>query len=506
MDTEETEQNMSYTDSNYASDNSSSEEATSGKLQYSESDDEGSDEYCEGGYHPVKVDEIYNNRYRIEGKLGWGHFSTVWVATDLKSKPLKYVAVKFQKGSKPYIESAKYEINYLKTVKVNSFDPSWVELKEQQRETLFHYNMTKGVVSFIDSFEHHGPNGTHICMVFEFMGPNLLSLIKYYDYKGIPLNLVRKIATHVLIGLEYLHDVCKIIHTDIKPENVLVSPLVSIPRPRPVGADETETNGKGSRRGSKKGNENKNEKGCEDEDDYENNDKVEYQEKNQSPKEKREIYLTPNENIIQHCEVSTINEKKMKKEKVGTNTFEDNTTDKYGANDVNIEKEVKKEYDWDCVDWSKLTKNEKKKLKAKKRKFLKKEKLKMEAEQKNKEKFAENTYTNVATTNNELNRTKQFKTITFDKNDNTDMENNDLVNNNIVNNIEQTEYDKEIKCNKEIKGDKAIKYDAHKNDNTSTNQTEETTLNKTVLNTMDKNKNPISSNTSENKKKKKKKK
>ncbi|SPJ08454.1 serine/threonine protein kinase [Plasmodium sp. DRC-Itaito] len=228
--------------SNNSNSSSSSEDATSGKLQYTESDDEGSDEYCEGGYHPVKINEIYNDRYRIEGKLGWGHFSTVWVATDLKSKPLKFVAIKIQKGSETYTESAKCEINYLNTVKVNSFDSSWVELKEQQRERLFHYNMTKGVVSFIDSFQHKGPNGTHICMVFEFMGPNLLSLIKHYDYKGIPLNLVRKIATHVLIGMQYLHDVCKIIHSDIKPENVLVSPLTTIPKPKDYSKDKLESN------------------------------------------------------------------------------------------------------------------------------------------------------------------------------------------------------------------------------------------------------------------------
>lgn len=60
--------------SNNSNSSSSSEDATSGKLQYTESDDEGSDEYCEGGYHPVKINEIYNDRYRIEGKLGWGHF------------------------------------------------------------------------------------------------------------------------------------------------------------------------------------------------------------------------------------------------------------------------------------------------------------------------------------------------------------------------------------------------------------------------------------------------
>lgn len=53
-------------------------------MYFTESDDEDAKEYRKGGYHPVKVGEIYNRRYRIEAKLGWGHFSTVWLATDLQ--------------------------------------------------------------------------------------------------------------------------------------------------------------------------------------------------------------------------------------------------------------------------------------------------------------------------------------------------------------------------------------------------------------------------------------
>lgn len=60
-------------------------------------------------------------------------------------------------------------------------------------------------------------------MVFELMGPNLLNLIKHYNFQGIPMDLVRKIAIHILIGLDHLHRRCGIIHTDLKPENVLVT-------------------------------------------------------------------------------------------------------------------------------------------------------------------------------------------------------------------------------------------------------------------------------------------
>ena len=67
-----------------------------------------------------------------------------------------------------------------------------------------------------------GPYGNHFCMVFEILGVNLLELIKKYNYKGVPVNLTRAIAKQVLIGLDYLHRICGIIHTDLKPENVLI--------------------------------------------------------------------------------------------------------------------------------------------------------------------------------------------------------------------------------------------------------------------------------------------
>merc|ERR1719359_2269882 len=81
----------------------------------------------------------------------------------------------------------------------------------------------------MDYFEHVGPHGKHVCMVFETMGPNVLALIKKYNFKGVPMDVVRKVTLHTLIGLDYLHRVCGIIHTDLKPENVLISCPWSVP-------------------------------------------------------------------------------------------------------------------------------------------------------------------------------------------------------------------------------------------------------------------------------------
>lgn len=75
-------------------------------------------------------------------------------------------------------------------------------------------------LQLFDWFFHHGLHGKHFTMAFEVLGPNLLSLIKKYDYRGIPMPIVREITKQMLIGLDYMHRVCKLIHTDLKPENV----------------------------------------------------------------------------------------------------------------------------------------------------------------------------------------------------------------------------------------------------------------------------------------------
>lgn len=48
-------------------------------------DEEDWEDYVKGGYHPVKIgDSFSDGRYTVVRKLGWGHFSTVWLANDTK--------------------------------------------------------------------------------------------------------------------------------------------------------------------------------------------------------------------------------------------------------------------------------------------------------------------------------------------------------------------------------------------------------------------------------------
>jgi len=41
--------------------------------------------YCAGGYHPVKIGDLFDyGKYKIVSKLGYGVYSTVWLAFDLE--------------------------------------------------------------------------------------------------------------------------------------------------------------------------------------------------------------------------------------------------------------------------------------------------------------------------------------------------------------------------------------------------------------------------------------
>lgn len=50
-------------------------------------EDEGVDAYRKGGYHAVRPgDHFSGGRYIAQRKLGWGNFSTVWLAYDTRCK------------------------------------------------------------------------------------------------------------------------------------------------------------------------------------------------------------------------------------------------------------------------------------------------------------------------------------------------------------------------------------------------------------------------------------
>ena len=236
----------------------------------SNSDDEGTEGYRKGGYHPVKIGEAFKDgRYVVKRKLGWGHFSTCWLCDDLETG--RTVALKVQKSASHYSEAARDEIEILKRVAdwsaVDRGDEPAAKAKAQRphhrpgraadaastanrfgsvrrssrgasasasaaepetdaktpSDPPLPHPGARAVVTLLDSFDHEGPHGTHVCMTFPVLGDNLLDVIKRFDYRGAPLFFVKQMSRDVLLALDYMHTRKKIIHTDLKPENVLLT-------------------------------------------------------------------------------------------------------------------------------------------------------------------------------------------------------------------------------------------------------------------------------------------
>lgn len=170
-----------------------------------EEQQENPEDYGIGGYYPVEAGEIFADRYQVVKKLGWGHFSTVWLCWDMVKS--QFVALKVVKSAQTFTETALDEIKLLKCVRES-------DSKDPRRERIVH---------LLDDFRISGVNGDHVCMVLEVLGHQVLRWIVKSKYTGLPLPCVKSIIRQVLQGLDYLHTKCKIIHTDIKPENILLS-------------------------------------------------------------------------------------------------------------------------------------------------------------------------------------------------------------------------------------------------------------------------------------------
>ncbi|ODH45502.1 CMGC/SRPK protein kinase [Paracoccidioides brasiliensis] len=148
------------------------------------------EEYRQGGYHPVHLHDVFNERYEVIGKLAFGQFSTVWLTHDQLLQ--RHVALKILKA----------------------------DVSRNNKELAMLLKLSAPGLDHPGKGHHDGPNGTHLCLVL----PAMISDGEVISVNGKPHQAayVRAISKQVLLGVDFLHKL-GITHCDLQPANVLFS-------------------------------------------------------------------------------------------------------------------------------------------------------------------------------------------------------------------------------------------------------------------------------------------
>ncbi|XP_059655531.1 uncharacterized protein LOC132302637 [Cornus florida] len=155
------------------------------------------------GYYSYRFGEILDGRYEVTAAHGKGVFSTVVRAKDLKAGAgdPDEVAIKIIRNNETMYKAGLEELVILK--KLVGADP------EDRRHC----------VRFLSSFKYRN----HLCLVFESLHMNLREVLKKFGRNiGLKLTAVRAYAKQLFIALKHLRN-CGVLHSDIKPDNMLVN-------------------------------------------------------------------------------------------------------------------------------------------------------------------------------------------------------------------------------------------------------------------------------------------
>jgi len=142
--------------------------------------------YRPGGYHPVTIGDRLGNRYRVIHKLGFGSYSTTWLARDEERKSL--VAIKVGTA-----ESTTRELEILSALASTKGDSETAGCGRSL------------IPRLLDHFKVEGPNGVHPCYV-TVPARTSLSGAKDGSYVRLfSLDVARALAAQLAVAVAFTH-------------------------------------------------------------------------------------------------------------------------------------------------------------------------------------------------------------------------------------------------------------------------------------------------------------
>eukprot|EP00879_Flechtneria_rotunda_P014246 GHRR01014883.1.p1 GENE.GHRR01014883.1~~GHRR01014883.1.p1 ORF type:complete len:921 (+),score=358.42 GHRR01014883.1:205-2967(+) len=176
------------------------------------------------GYYNFQVGEVLDGRYEVFACKGKGVFSTVLRARDLLH-PVSTAAPATLGQASSRVQSgagaAEYAEVAIKVIRSNETMSKAAALEQRILRLLCERDPDnkKHVVRLLRTFEYR----QHVCLVFEPLDMNLRELtLKYGRNVGLNITAVAIYASQLLVALRHLQQ-CRVLHADIKPDNILVN-------------------------------------------------------------------------------------------------------------------------------------------------------------------------------------------------------------------------------------------------------------------------------------------
>ncbi|OJD24298.1 CMGC/SRPK protein kinase [Blastomyces percursus] len=155
-------------------------------------------------YYPVNIGDVYETRYQVAGKIGYGAYSTSWLCWDLLDNKYKVLKVTTSLSKFPTATDRELKI-YEHLMKIKSTHRGQFLIRK-----------------LYDSFNLQGPFGKHRCLVLQPMHMTLLEMMRL-NPRPFDLPLLKMTVKRLLLALDFLHAEAEIIHADLKTDNLMLS-------------------------------------------------------------------------------------------------------------------------------------------------------------------------------------------------------------------------------------------------------------------------------------------
>ncbi|KAI1277323.1 kinase-like domain-containing protein [Xylaria sp. FL0933] len=158
--------------------------------------------YNRGGFHPIHLGDVLNDRFEVIHKLGSGGFGTVWLCQDCHTKEWRAIKIMVADHSSDSAEAKTFEF-----LKQNS---SPEELDQNH------------IAVPLETFWIEGPNGRHFCLVMQIYGGPVSNW--RLDLDAIDPSTKKtstELCGQITQALAFLHEkgIC---HGDFRPSNILM--------------------------------------------------------------------------------------------------------------------------------------------------------------------------------------------------------------------------------------------------------------------------------------------